>query len=255
MPSLPRRPRHVIGPVRLPEPGSHLSSALFIAVPAMLGIVALFAWLTDRSTSPFTWYLTRASGLTLYLLFWAVTVLGLVQTSHPVIRRVPKSTALTVHIYLTSLAYAFMSIHILSLVMDQHVTFSASEVIVPFQAPTAEPWTGFGVIAFLLFVVIVATASLRRYIPYQIWRAFHILAFPMYVLSFAHSIGTGTDSSVFGVQVLYWLTASIVLVLLVVRAGIVIRGAPTGRSARHRTPFDRFGRPPAAATDLESPVR
>lgn len=225
--------------VQLPEPAGALSSWLFLSVPmffvVLMGGAAIGLW----ALSPLTWYLARATGITLYLLFWGSIVLGLSLTSRWLNRRVSRSTLLSLHSYLSRLAYAFLAAHILSLVIDRHLPFSIEQLVVPFESTFRQPWTGFGILAMYLFAAVVASVSFRRYIPYRVWRALHVLAFPMYALALLHGIGAGSSSGSMAMKLVYLVTAVSVAVLCFARIATwdreqaaIPRGVPRRRLDR-----------------------
>ena len=115
--------------------------------------VTVVASLLGRSLSPLTWYLTRASGLTLYLLLWFSVCLGLGITTKLFDRFVPRGLIYSLHQFTTQLAYGFLALHLLSLVADGHVPFDIGQIVVPFTSDAADPWTGLGVIAMYLLAV------------------------------------------------------------------------------------------------------
>ncbi len=239
---LPRKNyQRVTEPVRLPEQAGGLASALFLAVPLTFAAMIGYSSITGRSLSPLTWYLARATGITLYLLFWGVVITGLLLTTRIFDRMVAKATLLSVHTYLARLAYALLTAHLLSLIVDQHLPFSIEHLLVPFEGPAREPWTGFGVLAMYTFIVVVASASFRRYIPYPVWRFLHVLAFPMYALSLLHGIGSGSSSSALLMQAVYLLTGAGVVVLCLVRVAIWRPGPRNPEKEQPRQPFERFG--------------
>lgn len=235
------RYRRVTQPVRLPEAAGGLSIGLFLAVPIIFAVLVLASVLTNRSLSPMSWYLARATGITLYVLFWAVVTLGLLLTTHSVGRIVSKATLLSLHSYSSQLAYAFLAGHLLSLVVDRHLPFDVVHLISPFSGPSAEPWTGFGVLAMYMFIVVIASVSLRRYIPYPVWRFLHILAFPMYALSLLHGIGIGSSRSALPMQMLYLLTTAVVVYLSLSRLFIWRPKPDIGEVRVANKPFDRLG--------------
>lgn len=204
-------------PVRLPEPAGRHSAALLLSVPLGFGLLISFEAITGKSLSPLTWYLIRASGITLYLLFWATVVLGLTLTTHTFDRMIGRGNAYSLHTYLTQLSYAFLAIHLLGLATDSYLVFSVADLIGPFHAPSKEPWTGMGVLAMWLFIVVAVTAASRRYVPYPVWRMLHGLAFPLFLLSMLHGIGAGSDSANSWVQAMYVFTASTVFGLTLLR--------------------------------------
>lgn len=233
--------RPMTEPVRLPEQGSGLANGLFIAVPVAFAGLIGYAALTGHPLSPISWYLARATGITLYLLFWGVVMAGLLLTTRVFDRVVSKATLFSVHAYLGRLAYAFLAAHLLSLVIDQHLPFTIEQLVVPFSGPTGEPWTGFGILATYLFIVVVASASMRRYIPYPVWRFLHILAFPMYALSLMHGIGAGSSTASPFMQAVYLLTGAGVVVLCLARLAIWRPEKRAAYSDMSHVPFDRLG--------------
>ncbi|HET9660561.1 MAG TPA: ferric reductase-like transmembrane domain-containing protein [Thermomicrobiales bacterium] len=228
-------------PVRLPNAAGGLTSGLFLAVPIGFAAMVAYSAVSNQSLSPLSWYLARATGITLYFLFWGIIVVGLLQTTRIFDRIASKSTLLSLHTYLSQLAYAFLAGHVLSLVVDQHLPFSLEQLFAPFKAPTAEPWTGFGILAMYLFIVVVASASLRKYIPYRVWRFLHVLAFPMYALSLLHGVGSGASSGAALMQAIYLLTASGVALLCVLRVLVWTPGVRQPRVVFPDEPFDRMG--------------
>jgi predicted ferric reductase len=93
-----------------------------------------------------------------------------------------------------------------------------------------------------LFIVVIASASWRRYIPYAVWRFLHVLAFPMFALSLMHGIGAGSSTSAPFMQAVYLLTGAGVVVLSLVRLAIWRPGKQTVEPVRQQAPFDRFSR-------------
>lgn len=238
---LPHNYRRITEPVRLPEEAAGLTTGLSIAIPVAFALFIVYSAYSGRSLSPMSWYLARAAGITLYLLLWGAVVTGLLLTTRLFDSVVSKATLYSVHSYLGRLAYAYLAAHLLSLIIDQHLPFSIEQLVVPFEGPASEPWTGFGIVGMYLFIVVVASASMRRYIPYSFWRFLHILAFPMYALSLIHGLGAGSSSDVPIMQAVYLLTSCSVLLLCLVRVAVRRPGRqnqPMGWSAR---PLDRLG--------------
>lgn len=241
MQRLRNRNHRVTEPVRVPEPAGRLSSGLLLLTPLAFIVLVIASALLDRSLSPLSWYLARATGIMLYLLFWGSVMAGLLLTTRIAGRAINRSSLLSLHAYFNHLAYAFLAGHLFSLIVDPYVRFSVIELVAPFKAPTVEPWTGFGVIAMYLFFVVVATASFRRYIPYRVWRFLHVLAFPMYALSLVHSIKAGSDSGSTVMIALYATTAALVFALSLWRALGLGGPIPMLPESAGRRPLDRLG--------------
>lgn len=198
-----------------PEPAGGWAIATLLGAAFLAAGVVAGAALGDRSPSPITWYLARASGMTLYLLLWLSTVLGLGLTTTLLDRFGGRGLIYSLHGFATALAYGFLALHLLSLAADRAVSFGPAALLVPFASPWREPWTGFGVLAGELLVAIGASFSLWRLTGYRFWRALHWLTFPLFGLGLAHGIGAGTDRGTTWAQTVYlctglaavWLTA------------------------------------------------
>jgi predicted ferric reductase len=189
-----------------PEPAGGWAIATLVGATLLVVIVGLGAALSGRSPSPITWYLARASGLTLYLLLWLSTVLGLGLTTTLLDRFGGRGLIFSLHGFATAVAYGFLALHLLSLAADRAVPFGPAALLVPFVSPWREPWTGFGVLAGELLVAIGASFGLRRITGYRFWRALHWLAFPLFGLGLAHGIGAGTDRGTIWAQTIYLVT-------------------------------------------------
>jgi hypothetical protein len=199
--------------------------ATIVAAGVLVAILGVGAALSGRMPSPVTWYLARASGMTLYLLLWASTTLGLGLTTTLLDRFGGRGLICSVHGFATALAYGFLALHMLSLLVDRSVSFGLAELLVPFASPWREPWTGFGVLSGELLVAIGASFGLRRRTGYRIWRALHWLTFPLFGLGLAHGIGAGTDSGTIWATTVYFFTGLAVLWLTAYR---VLRGPARG---------------------------
>ena len=181
--------------------GSALGVAALLAAAAVLG----------RSASPVTWYVARASGIMLYLVLWVSTLTGLGLTTALLDRWGGRGIVFSVHAFITQLAYGFLALHLLSLAADPTVDFGPKQLLVPFSAEWREPWTGLGVIAGELTIVIGASFTARRMIGQRTWRILHWLTFPLYGMALLHGLGAGTDSRTPWASALYLATGAVVV--------------------------------------------
>ena len=200
----------------------------------MVGLIAA-SWLVigmkivaDRggiSLSPATWYLVRSSGIAMYLLLWVSFVLGLgLATGTP--RGEKRLTTTMVHGFAMSLAFGFLVLHILSLLVDPFVSFGLTQVAVPFTAASAEPWTGFGVIADWLMVLIAASVGAKKRIGHRAWKVLHWLTYPLFVLVLLHGLFAGSDSGTWWGRGMYVVTGAIAAGCLVYRMAAGSRRQP-----------------------------
>lgn len=231
-----------------PEPAAGFAvasiagSALIVA--ALLAVAAIFG----RSASPVTWYVARASGLMLYLVLWVSTLTGLGLTTALLDRWGGRGIVFSVHAFITQLTYGFLALHLLSLAADPTVDFGPKQLLAPFATTWREPWTGLGVIAGWLTIVIGASFAIKRVIGQRAWRALHWLTFPLYGMALLHGLGAGTDSRTPWAGALYLVTGSVVVLFSCYR--LLRRGSRAGTTPMTaRTRGDRLAastaQPPA----------
>jgi sulfoxide reductase heme-binding subunit YedZ len=194
-----------------PEPaGGYPVGLLAGGSLAMLALVAAAA-VMGRSVSPVTWYVARASGIVLYLVLWLSVVAGLGLTTSLLDRWGGRGMVFSLHAFTTQLAYGFLALHLLSLAADPTVRFGPRDLLVPFAATVREPWTGCGVLAGELTVIIGVSFSVKRLIGQRAWRALHWLTFPLYALALLHGLGAGTDTRTPWMATLYLATGATVV--------------------------------------------
>jgi len=145
-------------------------------------------------TDPTFWILARASGLTAYLLLTTSVLAGLLVKARPFGKAISPAKATDVHRFLSLLGLGALAIHGLALLLDRSVHIRLLDLLVPGLAPYRPLWTGAGVLAAELMVVIVVSFSLRRRIGARNWRRLHYLTFFVFAAATIHGLAAGTDS-------------------------------------------------------------
>lgn len=141
------------------------------------------------------WFLARASGITAYLLISAAMIAGIVLKSRPFGAALKAPIALDVHRFITTLAFAAIGVHGLALVADSTVEITLGDLVIPFTAPYKPLWTGLGVIAADLAVIIAISFPLKKRIGGRNWRRLHWATYAIFVFSTAHGLAAGTDTA------------------------------------------------------------
>ncbi|HKS92024.1 MAG TPA: ferric reductase-like transmembrane domain-containing protein [Tepidiformaceae bacterium] len=177
------------------------------------------------------WYISRAAGFVAYGLLFAVVALGLAIHTRAADRVVARWRITDIHEFGSLLALAFVGLHAGILLADTYVGYSVAQILVPFAAPTRTFWTGVGVIAGYLLVLVVASFYVRRWIGYRTWRLLHYATFGLYVMATLHGVFTGTDSVTAWAQLLYITTGGIVLALVLYRV-LAANKRKSGRVSR-----------------------
>jgi sulfoxide reductase heme-binding subunit YedZ len=144
---------------------------------------------------PTFWILARASGLTAYVLITLSMVAGLVVKSRPFGRAVKAASVVDVHRFLTILALGAVAIHATALVLDSTVHMALAALAVPGISTYRPLWTGLGVVAADLAVLIWISFPLRKRIGMRVWRKLHWATYGVFALATAHGLMAGTDAS------------------------------------------------------------
>jgi len=227
-----------------PDPGAGLAATLVLAGGFGVAVLALVSHLTGWSLSPLTWYLSRASGLMLYVTLWLTVVLGLGMTTHLFDRFINRHMSLSLHQFLTQVSFGFLGLHLASLAADPYVNFTPSDLFVPLHSGLDEPWTAAGILSMYVLILTGLPLAISRFTGYRAWRILHYLTFPLYVMALAHGIGSGTDDANRWVMAFYIATAATVAVLTFRR--IFYRRTLAVPQAAPQPSFDRLANQPAA---------
>lgn len=163
------------------------------------------------------WYTTRAAAITAYLLLSATTLLGLTITAKGPNRPFSRATVFALHECLSWLAWAFVGLHVVALLVDRYQPFSLADVLIPFAAPYRTLATGLGVIGLYLIAVLVSSFYVRRWLSQRVWRALHFSSFLLFVLATLHGMGAGSDTTQPWMRITYLASAAGVLALLAYR--------------------------------------
>ncbi len=219
--------------------GSSVLALLFaVIVGALAAAIVLPRWLPGLTASLLGakptafWYLSRSSAMVAYTLIWLSMVLGLT-LSGKLARLWPGGpTALDMHQHTSVLGLAFGLFHALILLGDGYINYSLRSVLVPFASATYRPlWVGLGQIALYGLGIITLSFYLKPWIGRRAWRIIHYLSFLMFLLSLAHGVLSGTDTSSALIRGFYWLTGGSVVFLTFYRALATRRAKPAPKSA------------------------
>jgi predicted ferric reductase len=222
-----------------PEPAGAFPIVLAMVLSlVMMGMMAA-AVARDWNLSPLTWYIARASGVTLYLLLWASTMLGLGLSTHLRSTLLTRGVIFSLHAYVTTLSLVFLGLHMLALGMDQYTAFTLSDLLIPFHAGTREPWTGLGIIAGYLLAGIAISYPMRALTGHRFWRKVHWLTLPLMLIGFMHGAGAGTDTATTPMTVVYGTTGALFIFLILYRI-LLGRRNPQPLTTSSPEPLDRM---------------
>lgn len=138
-----------------------------------------------------TWYVSRAAGMTCWLLLAVSLLLGLAVASGAFRTRRPELA--DVHAFAGGLSLLFLVVHAGALLLDKAVPFGLRELLVPLASPYRPRAVAAGVVAGYLLLAVLLTSWARRWLPSSLWRAVHLTTPVAFALGGAHAWTTGTD--------------------------------------------------------------
>jgi methionine sulfoxide reductase heme-binding subunit len=144
---------------------------------------------------PTFWILARSSGLLAYALLTSSVLAGLVLKARPFGAALKAATVTDIHRFLALLGLGAVIVHAATLVLDSTVHIGIGALLVPGLAPYRPLWTGMGVLAAELMVVVYASFSLRKRIGTRNWRRLHWATYVVFTLATLHGLAAGTDSN------------------------------------------------------------
>jgi predicted ferric reductase len=176
------------------------------------------------------WYITRAAGLTSYLLLWLSVAWGMAVSSKILDALLHRSFSYDFHEFLSLAAIGFIALHMGVLLFDGYMPYSLTQLLVPFLSPYRPLWVGIGAISLYLTLLVTVTFYLRGRIGMKAFRAIHVLSLAAYLGVTLHGLLAGTDSSLPMVLALYAGTFLVVIFLTAYWIFLVIQ---KGRAKKH----------------------
>jgi sulfoxide reductase heme-binding subunit YedZ len=137
----------------------------------------------------------RASGVVALVLLTAALVLGIATFRRWRPARVPRFVTASLHRAISLIAVVFLTVHIVTAVVDPYAVVGLVAVVVPFTAGRAALWVSVGAVSLDVTIALVVSSVLRARIGLRLWRGIHCLAYLAWPLALAHSFGMGSDAS------------------------------------------------------------
>jgi predicted ferric reductase len=150
-----------------------------------------------------TWYAARAGGFVALILLTLATLAGLLLAGRAQSRRWPRFAVEDVHRYLGLLTGAFISLHLLVLLLDSYLPFSLAQLAVPGLSSYRPLPTAVGIVGTELLLALALTNRYRTRLPHVLWRRAHYLNFAVWALAVAHGVTAGTDGDTAWALALY----------------------------------------------------
>ena len=161
------------------------------------------------------WYVTRAAGLTGYVLLWFSMVWGF-GIGSKIFQPILEGTyTYDFHEHLSLIGLGFILLHVFVLMFDKFLPFNIVQILIPFTDSYRPFWVGMGIISFYIMLLVTVTFYLRQQIGSTAFRYIHIFSLVSYVGSTLHGLFAGTDSALPVTMFLYASTFLIFIFLTV----------------------------------------
>jgi predicted ferric reductase len=189
--------------------------AIFVInrLPIGQALASWLSWVFTANNANVTWHITRSAGWVAYLLLWFSTVWGLMLPSKLLNRFLSPTFIVDFHEFISLLSIGFVLLHVSTLLIDQYLPYSLSQILLPFLSPYRPFWVGIGVLGFYLILLVTITFYLRQRIGQKTFRSIHMLSLVGYLGTVLHAFFAGTDSSLLAAQGIYFSTFMVVMFL------------------------------------------
>ena len=120
-------------------------------------------------------------------------ILGMAQTVRFKSAFWPKYLTVGLHSSVALMLLIFLALHILTSLLDPFAKLGWKDAAIPFGSWYRPLWLGLGVLAAELYLALVVTSLVRKWMSYKLWRLVHWTAYACWPVALLHGFGTGTD--------------------------------------------------------------
>jgi methionine sulfoxide reductase heme-binding subunit len=173
------------------------------------------------------WLISRASGVVALALVALSVLMGLSMAARAIPRPGWKRTIARLHEHVALTALAAVGLHGVSLLGDAWLKPGLRGIAIPFALHYRPGFTGAGIIAGYLMVLVGPSFYVRRRIGAGRWRKLHRMSAAIWILSVVHTLGAGSDAAAL------WLRA-VVMAPVAPLAYLVVLRLARERPARRR---------------------
>ena len=120
-------------------------------------------------------------------------ILGMAQTVRFKSAFWPKYLTVGLHSSVALMLLIFLGLHIVTSLLDPFAKLGWKDAVIPFASWYRPYWLGLGVLAAELYLALVITSLVRKWMSYRLWRVIHWVAYACWPVALLHGFGTGTD--------------------------------------------------------------
>lgn len=175
------------------------------------------------------WLIARASGITAYILMWLLAMAGIL-LSHPLRQRfkfLHPVTRMRLHTLLAIFTLSFITLHIMSVMLDSFANVGISGAFIPFESKYRTVPVALGTLGLYTGLITGIIARFRIKIGKRGWTAVHRFSIISVILIWIHAVYAGTDSH--SLALIYLISAFLLIALALSRylASAPARKLPT----------------------------
>jgi len=167
--------------------------------------------MTSDPTQQIFWLASRAFGIVAIVMLAISVGIGLAMSGRIVRRPGLPATLKRYHEASTLVTLGLIIAHAAVLLADGYLRPGIAGITLPFQMSYRPLWTGTGIIAGWLALILGLSFYARKWIGAKTWRWLHRWTIAVYVLALGHAVGAGTNGrSTWMLAMLTILTAPII---------------------------------------------
>ena len=194
---------------------------LILTIAIGVGSYTLLTWGEAAAqllttTDKHFWYLSRASGVIAYTLFWSAVVFGLLLSTR-LGKHFNAARVFALHQYLSLIAVGFAAFHAGILLADNFLNLNLWQILLPFGFQTERVGVALGQLGFWLLFICAFSFYIKKYIGQSAWRWLHFLTFMAYMFISIHVFMVGSDSRALPLLVFYAGSQTLVFLLMTYR--------------------------------------
>jgi methionine sulfoxide reductase heme-binding subunit len=163
------------------------------------------------------WLVSRASGIVAVVLISLSVLMGLAMATRVLRRPGLKRTVARLHQQLALVSLFAIGAHGLALLGDQWLKPGWRGIAVPFALGYRPQYTGLGIIAGYLAVLLGPSFYLRKRVGARRWRKLHRATVIVWILAVLHTIGAGSDAKKLWLQAVVLAPGVPIIYLLMLR--------------------------------------
>lgn len=141
------------------------------------------------------WLASRSAGVVALLAVSVSVIIGLMMANGLPKKAGAKKQLLAIHESTALAGLVAIGVHGVTLLGDSWLHPTLAQIAVPFTADYRPFFTGLGVIAGWLAVILGLSFYVRRHIGAKLWRKLHRATIAVWALAVVHTLGGGTDGT------------------------------------------------------------